>query len=175
MISTRSQISRSEFEHYRFSLWVTFLVPLALLLFQTFVPKVFPRLIILDLPLIAVIFFAVGRRNPIYGAITGAVIGLAQDALTGQPIGIFGVAKTIIGYVASSIGLQVDVENITTRVLMNFGFSILQSGLLYFIEHFLLGLAGPKVLWLHELYRAIFNTLIAIPIFWMLDRTKRID
>lgn len=173
MIQTRSYTTRSEFEQYHFSTLVTGAVPLVLLLIQTFLPKVFPRLIILDLPLIAVIFFAVARRNPIYGAITGATIGLLQDALTGQPIGIFGMAKTIIGYAASSIGLQVDVENITTRILMNFGFSIVQSGLLFFIKHFLLGITAYKILWLHELYRAIFNTMVAIPIFLMLDRTKR--
>ena len=95
--------------------------------------------------------------------------------LTGQPIGIYGIAKTIIGYIASSIGLQVDVENITTRILMNFGFSILQSGLLFLIQHYLLGLANYKISWLHELYRAIFNTLVAIPLFLLLDRTKRRD
>jgi rod shape-determining protein MreD len=106
------------------------------------------------------------------GALTGAAIGLTQDALTGQPIGIQGLAKTVVGYVASSIGLQVDVENITTRILMNFGFSILQSGLLFLIQHFLLGEATYRLMWLRELYRALFNTLVAIPIFLLLDRTK---
>ena len=94
---------------------------------------------ILDLPLLAVIFFAVARRNPILGALTGALIGLMQDALTGLPIGINGLAKTIIGYAASSIGLQVDVENVTTRILMNFLFSLLQSALLFLIQRYLLG------------------------------------
>jgi len=171
-MAIRSYTSRSEFEQYRFNPFVTVLVPFALILIQAYLPAIFPRFLILDLPLIAVIFFAVARRNPILGALTGACIGLFQDMLTGQPIGINGIAKTVIGYAASSIGLQVDVENITTRVLMNFCFSILQSGLLYLIEHYMLGLTG-KLAWLHELYRAIFNTLIAIPIFLMLDRTKR--
>jgi rod shape-determining protein MreD len=174
-MATRSYTSRSEFEQYRFSAAVTIAVPFACIFLQTYVPKVFPRLLILDLPLIAVIFFAVARRNPIYGAITGAVIGLLQDAFTGLPIGINGIAKTIIGYAASSIGLQVDVENITTRILMNFGFSILQSGLLFLIQHFLLGIVSYRLLWLHELYRALFNTLLAIPIFGLLDRTKHRD
>jgi len=172
---SRSYTSRSEFEQYSFNVFVTILVPFALILIQAYLPIIFPRLLILDLPLIAVIFFAVGRRNPILGALTGASIGLVQDMLTGQPIGIYGIAKTIIGYIASSIGLQVDVENITTRILMNFGFSILQSGLLFLIQHYLLGLANYKISWLHELYRAIFNTLVAIPLFLLLDRTKRRD
>ncbi len=172
-MAIRSYTSRSEFEQYRFSPIVTLLVPFGLILLQAYLPALFPRLLILDLPLIAVIFFAVARRNPILGAVTGACIGLFQDLLTGQPIGINGIAKTIIGYAASSIGLQVDVENITTRILMNFGFSWLQSGLLFLIQHYLLGVSGYRILWLHELYRAIFNTLIAIPIFLVLDRTKR--
>jgi len=29
------------------------------------------------------------------------------------------------------------------------------------------------VLWLHELIRAVANTVIAVPIFLLLDRTKR--
>ena len=169
---SRSYTSRSDYEQYTFNPFVAVLVPFALILIQAYLPIIFPRLLILDLPLIAVIFFAVGRRNPILGALTGASIGLVQDMLTGQPIGIYGIAKTIIGYIASSIGLQVDVENITTRILMNFGFSILQSALLFLIERYLLGLTAYKVLWLHELYRAIFNTLVAIPIFLLLDRTK---
>ena len=172
-MAIRSYTSRSEFEQYRFNPVVTILVPFALILIQAYLPALFPRLLILDLPLIAVIFFAVARRNPILGALTGASIGLFQDMLTGQPIGINGIAKTIIGYAASSIGLQVDVENITTRILMNFGFSWVQSGLLFLIQHYLLGVASYKILWLHELYRAIFNTLIAVPIFLLLDRTKR--
>ncbi len=172
-MATHSYTSRNEFEQYRFSLPVTLLVPLALLVLQVYLPKVFPRLLILDLPLLAVIFFAVGRRNPIAGAVTGALIGLFEDALTGQPIGINGMAKSIIGYAASSIGLQVDVENILTRVLMNFGFSLLQSALLFLIQRYLLGIRAYHLLWLHELIRAGVNTAVAIPLFTLLDRSKR--
>jgi rod shape-determining protein MreD len=172
---SRSYTSRSEFAQYSFGPLVTVAVPFVLILLQALLPKIFPRLLILDLPLIAVIFFAVARRNPILGALTGACIGLMQDALTGLPIGINGMAKTIIGYAASSIGLQVDVDNITTRVLLNFVFSLLQSGLLFLIQRYLLGVAGYKLLWLHELYRAFFNTLIAMPLFMLLDQTRQRD
>jgi len=170
---SRSYTSRTEFEQYRFSLLVTLAVPLTLLLLQAYLPKIFPSLLILDLPLLAVIFFAVGRRNPIAGAITGALIGLFEDALTGRPIGINGMAKTIIGYAASSIGLQVDVENVLTRLLMNLGFSLLQSLLLFLIQRYLLGIREYHLLWLHELLRAALNTAVAIPLFALLDRTKR--
>ena len=174
-MATRSYTSRRELEQYRFPVVVTIAVPLALLFLQAFLPKVFPRLLILDLPLIAVIFFAVARRSPIIGTLTGTVIGLLQDALTGQPIGINGMVKSVVGYAASSIGVQVDVENFTTRVLMSFIFSMLSSALLYVINRGLLGVQGYHLLWLHELTRAALNTAVAIPLFLLLDRTKQRD
>src|ERR1700722_5449301 len=117
-MATRSYTSRRELEQHSFHPAVTLLVPVAAILLQALLPKPFPRLAILDLPLI--IFFPVSRRSPIAGALTGAVIGLLQDALTAQHLGINGIAKTIIGYSAASIGLQVDVEALSTRLLMNF-------------------------------------------------------
>jgi rod shape-determining protein MreD len=170
-----SYTSRRELEEYRFSSVVALSVPLLFILLQAYVPKIFPRLMILDLPLLAVIFFAVARRNPIVGALTGAAIGLVQDALTGQPIGINGIAKTVIGYIASSIGVQVDVENLITRVLMIFGFSMLQSLMLFVIERVMLGNQEMHLLWMHELLRAALNTAVAIPLFLFLDRFKLRD
>jgi len=171
-MATRSYTSRRELETYHFSAFVAVLVPLGLLLLQAYLPKIFPRLLILDLPLIAVIFFAVARRSPVAGTVTGTVIGLLQDALTHQPIGINGIAKAIIGYLGSSIGLQVDVENLINRVLMNFGFSCLQSFMLFLIDRYLLGIQSTHLLWLHEVIRASLNTAIAIPLFFLLDRFK---
>ena len=171
-MATRSYTSRRELEEYHFSPLAMIFVPLGLILLQVLLPKIIPGLLILNLPLIAVVFFAVGRRNPIFGALTGAVIGLVQDALTGQPIGIYGLANTIIGYAASSIGVQVDVENLTTRLLMNFVFSMLQSVLLFLIHRTMLGESGTHVLWAHELIRAAINTALAIPLFLLLDRLK---
>jgi rod shape-determining protein MreD len=170
-----SYTSRRELEEYRFSPVVTIAVPLLFILLQAYVPVKFHVLSILDLPLVAVIFFAVARRNPIYGALTGACIGLVQDALTGQPIGINGMAKSVIGYIASSIGVQVDVENFLTRLLMNFGFSLLQSGMLFVIERFMLGERDLHLLWVHELVRAGLNTAVAVPVFLFLDRFKLRD
>jgi len=62
---------------------------------------------------------------------------------------------------------------VLTRVLMNFGFSLLQSLLLFLIQRYLLGIREYHLLWLHELLRAVLNTAVAIPLFALLDRTKR--
>ena len=174
-MANRSYTSRRELEEHSFHPSVTLLVPVAAILVQVLLPHLLPGLAILDLPLVVVIFFAVSRRSPIAGTITGAVIGLLQDALTNQPIGVNGMAKALIGYIAASIGVQVDVENINTRILMNFGFSIVQSFLLYLIYSRLLGFGGHHPLWKHELIRAVINTAVAIPLFFLLDTTKRND
>ncbi len=174
-MATRSYTSRRELEQHSFHPAVSLLVPLAAIILQALLPKPLPRLAILDLPLIVTIFFAVSRRSPIAGALTGATIGLLQDALTNQPIGVNGIAKTIIGYIAASIGVQVDVENLSTRILMNFGFSLLSSILLFLINRRLLGLPGFHLLWLHELIRAAVNTIVAVPIFLLLDQAKRTE
>lgn len=174
-MTTHSYTSRRELEEHSFHPTVALLVPLAAVLLQAFLPRFNYRLAIVDLPLLVTIFFAVSRRSPITGALTGAVIGLLQDALTGQPIGVNGMSQTVIGYIAASIGVQVDVEAWTTRILMNFLFSLLNSLLLFLIVRRLLGLGHEQLLWRHELLRAVLNTIIAVPLFLALDRTKRID
>ena len=170
-MATRSYTSRRELDEHTFHPAVALLVPVGFIILQALLPKPFPKLAILDLPLIATIFFAVGRRSPIAGTITGTAIGLLQDALTNQYIGINGITKALIGYAAASIGFKVDVDSVTTRLLMMFTFCLAQSGLLYLIQNHLLG-QGMTLIWPHELIRAVVNTAVAIPIFFLLDRTK---
>lgn len=167
-----SYTSRRELDQYAFRPAVTILAPLLCIALQAMLPKTFSKFSYLDLPLIATIFFAVARRNPIAGTITGTVIGLLQDGLTNHPFGVNGIAKGIVGYIAASIGFAVDVDNLLSRVLLNFGFSLLQSAMLYLISRRLLGDVSVHLQPVHELIRAVANTAVAIPIFFLLDRFK---
>jgi rod shape-determining protein MreD len=166
-------MSRREVEQQSFSLVVAIFVPLGAILLQVLLPRMVPQLGILDLPLIVTLFFAISRRSPIAGTLTGASIGLLQDLLTSQPIGVNGMAKSVVGYAAASLGSRIDVDNAATRAVLTFGFSLMQSVLLYLIERRLLGIRGFQLLWLHELLRAGLNTAVAIPLFFLLDRFKR--
>lgn len=170
-----SYTSRRELEEHSFSPAVTVLVPIAAIVVQVLLSKLYWRFSMLDLPLIVTIFFAVSRRSPAVGTLTGAAIGLIQDALTGRPIGVNGMAKCVIGYIAASIGVQVDVDSLTTRVLMNFVFSILNTMILFLIGRRLLGQTQLHLQWIQELLRALANALIAIPVFLLLDTTKRAE
>jgi len=56
---------------------------------------------------------------------------------------------------------------------MNFGFSLLNSLILFLINRRLLGQAEIHLQWVPELVRAAANTVVALPIFLLLDYTKR--
>jgi rod shape-determining protein MreD len=171
-MAEHSYTSRAELDQYAFRPVVTILAPLLLILLQAMLPKTWSKFNYMDLPLIAVIFFSVARRNPITGTITGTLIGLLQDGLTSHPFGVFGIAKGVIGYVAASIGFAVDVDNVISRVLLNFGFSLVQSGLLYLISRRLLANPSVHLQPVHQLICATVNALVALPVFMLLDRFK---
>jgi rod shape-determining protein MreD len=89
-----------------------------------------------------------------------------------HPFGIFGIAKGLIGYCAASIGFAIDAENPINRTVMVFAFSLLQSGLLYAIQHWLLGDHTYALLPLRQLIAAVANSVVALPLFFMLDRFR---
>jgi len=174
-MATRSYTSRHEAEQYAFHPAAALLIPVGAVVLQATMSKVLPSLALVDLPLIVTIFFAVARRSPVAGTLTGAAIGLFQDAFTNQPLGVNGMAKALVGYLAANIGVRLDVENTKTRALLACSFSLIQSFFLYLIRSRLLGVQGLHVLWLHELLRAVANMVVAIPVFFVLDMAKRQD
>lgn len=172
-MAEHSYTSRRELEQYHFHPAVTVLAPLICVVLGMILPRMWPRLDILDLPLIVTVFFAVSRRSPVAGAVTGTLIGLLQDAVTDQPFGVFGITKAIIGYIGASVSFTVDVENIFNIILFNFLASLLQSVLLYIIRRRLLGITTEHLQPLYDLIRAGVNTAVAVPLFLLLDRFKQ--
>ena len=158
-----------EIRHYPVLVYA--LVPLLALVLQAWLPRVFGRFAWFDLPMVVTVYFGLGRRNPIQGSLIGGALGLFEDALTHHAIGINGIAKTIAGYLAASVGIRVDVENFTVRVLVTFVLSLLGSATYAFIYRFLLGM-GVETSWLTELYKAIGNSVIALLLFPVLDIMK---
>jgi rod shape-determining protein MreD len=162
---------RREIEIHRYPLLVYTLVPLAALVLQAWLPRVVGRYDWFDLPLVVVVYFALGRRNPIHGTVMGAAMGLFEDALSQHAIGINGIAKTVVGFLAGSVGIRIDVENHIIRLLLTFALSLLSSVIYLFVTRFLLGLAIDWS-WLTELLRAAGNSLIALVLFPLLDRLQ---
>ena len=169
MNSSVSLTSREEIEVHRFSWPVSIFIPLVAIFLQVFLR--IRLLTILDLPLLVTIFFAVARRRPIPGMITGALIGTLQDAWTDHPIGLFGIAKTIVGYLGSSIGVKLDVENPGSRFLMTFAFVLIHRFVYMVIFLQLVG-GNETWMWSHMLLSALVNGLAAVVLFALLDKLK---
>lgn len=163
--------SRRDMEIHRYPLLVYALVPLTSLVLQAWLPRVTAPYDWFDLPLVVTVYFALGRRNPIQGTMMGAAIGLFQDALSHHAIGINGIAKTVVGFLAASVGVRIEVDNYIIRVVFNFGLSLLSSVIYLFVTRFLLGLP-IEWSWLTELLRAVGNSLIALVLFPLLDRLQ---
>ncbi|HEY6348151.1 MAG TPA: rod shape-determining protein MreD [Candidatus Angelobacter sp.] len=163
--------SREEIEVHKFSWLVSVGVPLAAVFIQVFFPIRVKFLTVFDLPLLVTIYFAVARRKPIAGLITGALVGTLQDAFGHRYIGLNGIAKTIIGFLASSLGVKIDVENPGSRFLMTIGFYLLHQVILTGIGVALVGVREPWM-WGHTLITALANGLLAVVLFVALDRLR---
>lgn len=167
---------RRELEIRRYPLAVYVLVPLLALVLQAWLPRlpVVGRFAYFDLPLLLTVYFGLGRRNPIYGTLLGAVLGICQDGLTQGAIGIHGIANTVVGFLAASVGIRVVVENNVIRMMMNFMLTLLSSGIVAVVVRVLLGLDWHSN-WMDELLRAAGNSVIGAVMFPLLDRTQNRD
>jgi rod shape-determining protein MreD len=162
--------SGEQIEVYRFSIPVTIGVPLLALFLQAFLPRrIFS---IFDLPLLVTIFFGMARRNPISGLFTGAAIGLAQDMLGPYPIGIYGIAKTVVGYLASSLGAKLDVENAGARLLITVGFYLVHQAVFFTIARGMVNLT-LNWSWGRGLLAGLANGILGMVLYFALDKFKQ--
>jgi rod shape-determining protein MreD len=164
--------SGEQVEVYRFSIPVTIGIPLLALFLQAFVPRRFPWFSFLDLPLLVTIFFSMARRSPISGLLTGAVIGLAQDSLGGYPLGLLGIAKTVVGYGASSLGVKLDVENAGARFLVTLGFYLIHSAVFFTVARKMVSL-NLTWSWSHGILAGLANAFVGVVLYFLLDKFKQ--
>jgi len=144
------------------------------LMLQAFVPVYMPKFAVLDLPLLIVIYFGLSRRNPSTGLLLGMVVGLLQDSLSGPvvPLGLYGIAKTIIGYLASSIGARLDTEHPAARFATTMIFFVVHQGFVTLTRRVLLAEPEPWFT-LKLLIAAALNAIVAVLVFALLDRLRR--
>jgi rod shape-determining protein MreD len=151
-------------------------VPLAValaLILQAFFPVHFRWASYLELPLLVTVYFALSKRNPSSGLLLGMVIGLLQDSLSRTPVGLYGIAKTSVGYVASSIGARLDVEHPVARFLLTIGFVLFHHAIFALTSHFLLAQRVETYVTVPILIASVVNACIAIVLFPLLDRFRK--
>ncbi len=163
--------SQRESQVSRFRAWILVVVPMAAILFQVYIPRFFPFLGFLELPLLAVVYFALMRRSQVAGIFIGALIGLVQDSLSKNPLGMFGIVKTLVGYFASSIGVRLDVDNVFIRLLLTLFFFIFHQFFYWVLSRALLGHQLA-----FEIQRTVvlgaLNAVVGVSLYHFLDRLR---
>lgn len=162
---------RRDLEIRRYPTYLYVLVPLIALVLQAWLPRLLGRFAYMDLPLLVTVYFALNRRSPIHGTVLGAILGMAQDGLTQGAIGIHGLALTVVGFLAASVGIRIVVENNLIRMVMNFVLTLLSGAMVVFIITVLLGMEWHWN-WQDEVFRATGNAVLGVVLFPLLDRTQ---
>lgn len=126
-----------------------------------------------ELPLLVTIYFGVSRRNPASGLLLGAAIGILQDALShDNPIGFYGIAKTFVGYVASSVGARIDMEHPVSRFALIVVLFHFHQIVLAITSRALLN--RPEAFFnLHLLIASLISGGLGVLLFALLDRLRR--
>ncbi|MGA2095692.1 MAG: rod shape-determining protein MreD [Candidatus Acidiferrum sp.] len=168
------RIGELHIEVHKFRAGAIVLAAAFALVLQAFLPIYFPKAAVVDLPLLVTIYFGLSRRNPSTGLLLGTAIGIAQDSLSGPtvPLGLYGIAKTVIGYLASSIGARLDTEHPLARFALTVAFFGVHQGLIALTRRLLLSQPEPWFT-IHLLVAALVNAVAAVFLFMLLDRLRK--
>ncbi len=153
--------------------WISLVgIPLAAILFQVYVPRFVTYLSYLELPLLVTVYFSLARRSPITGVLFGMCVGLAQDSLSPQhPLGMFGIAKTLVGYFAGYVSQRFEVENSGVRLVLAFFFYFFHQFFYWFLRSALLSESVSFELG-QTIVLAALNAAVAVPLFRVLDKLR---
>jgi rod shape-determining protein MreD len=101
-------------------------VAVALALQTTLIARYVQSTVAVDLVLVVVVYVAL-TSGPVTGLLTGTFAGLIQDFLTIGVIGIGGLAKTLVGFLAGVIGTQFIVAQPVPRFCVFFGATLVHA------------------------------------------------
>src|ERR1700757_533609 len=163
------RFGESHIEVHKFHAGTILLSLLIAVALQSFLPVYISKAGILDLPLLIPIYFGLSRRNPSTGLLLGTVIGLLQDSLSKTPLGLFGIAKTIIGYLASSIGARLDTEHPLARFALTGAFFVVHQAIVVLVQKVLLAQTQP-LFTMKLLVATVVNSILAVFLYFLLDR-----
>ena len=162
---------RIEADISRLRPWVAVSAVVGALLLQAYLPLFSPYANMADLPLLVTIYLALLRRNPVAGLTLGMIIGLLQDSLSHEPVGLYGIIKTVIGYICSSLTTVLEVESLAARAVLVFFFYVMHQFFYWTVQRALLSQSAVFV-WQRTLLLAAINTLLAVAVYRLLDRFR---
>jgi rod shape-determining protein MreD len=121
----------------------------------------------LDLVLVVVVYIAL-TSGPVAGMLAGSVAGIIQDALSSGVIGIGGLAKSIVGFVAGLLGQQFIVTAALPRLVMFLAATVMHSALFMGL-YVLLGLRTFASPWAAVSSQAVGNAAAGMIAFTIIE------
>ena len=144
----------------------------ASLLLQAFLPTKIPLTRLFDFPLLTLIYFAVLRRDKLFAIGLGTAVGLLQDALSHGYIGIFGMAKAIVGYLAASASIKFDLDQTLSRSTLTAALVVAHALSLFGLERILLE-PPPPFAPLNMASGVLVNAGLGLILFQLLDQLRK--
>ena len=142
------------------------------LLLQVLLQKYFQRASYLELPFLVTLYFGLSRRNPSTGLLLGMTIGLLQDGLSNIQLGMNGIAKTLVGFGASSLGARIDTEHPLARAILTVLFYWGHQCIFVLTKRLLLN--EPETLFtVATLVTSLVSSALAVALFPLLDRLRK--
>jgi rod shape-determining protein MreD len=147
--------------------WVLIAIPLALALQTTLAKLLVGGTAAIDLVLVAVVAVAL-TTGPVSGMLAGSVAGLIQDSLSTGVLGIGGLAKSVIGFLAGAISQQFILTSALPRFLMFVGATVAHSALFMGLNVGL-GLRTFPSPWKAVASQAIGNAIVGMIAFALIE------
>ena len=124
-----------------------------------------------DLVLVAVVFLSL-RAGPTAGIVSGTVAGLAQDALTTGIVGLGGLGKSVVGYLAGTVGRAFIVAQPLPRFLVFFAATLVEMAIIT-LFHLVLD-SGPHAVPAGAIVAQAFgNSLVGVVLFQVVESVPR--
>ena len=120
-----------------------------------------------DLVLVVVVYVAL-TSGPAAGLLSGAFAGLVQDALSISVIGIGGLAKTVVGFLAGIVGTQFIVAHSLPRFVVFFCATVVHA-VIFMGLYVLLDLRHFGSPYAAVTGQAVGNALVGVVSFHMAD------
>lgn len=141
----------------------------AAVVLQSSLPAVSTSLAYVDLPLIAVVYFAL-QRNTVQAIFIGALAGLATDALaSGGVLGANGFTKTLVAYLIVMLAIRIRIDGVLMRIPLLAG-AVTLDNLIYMGLHRLLGQPSFQPFVNTLAYKLIATTVVGTLFFLIFDR-----
>jgi rod shape-determining protein MreD len=121
-----------------------------------------------DLVLVVVIYAALSM-GPVAALLTGTLAGLMQDALSSGVVGMGGLAKTMVGFVAGIIETQFIIVAWPLRFVVFAGATLVHA-VIYMGAYHLLGLRTFDSPYIATIEQALGNAVVGVVAFQLVEQ-----